>query len=88
MKTLKDLFEKYATIRTYVVNCDNEGCETFIEDKIEMSQILQEAEQLIRKEVLEDLLKYVQEDIDFGAKHQQIVSTTAQSYLLTQLKQK
>lgn len=40
----------------------------------------------IRNKVLEEVLKLVQEDIDFGAKHQQIVSTKAQSYILTQLK--
>lgn len=41
--------------------------------------------QRAKEEVLRDVLLKVQQDVDFGAKHQQIVSTKAQSYILENL---
>lgn len=39
----------------------------------------------VLRQQLEEILVIVQEDIDFGAKHQQIVSTKAQAKILTLL---
>jgi len=43
---------------------------------------IREAVLSAQQEVLKEILKYVQEDVDFGAEHQQIVSTKAQAKIL------
>lgn len=45
-------------------------------------------ETVLSKETLNELLKLAQEDVDFGAKHQQIVSTKVQIKLLQMLAEK
>lgn len=47
---------------------------------------LNDAQDQSRRELLEDLLITVQEDVNFGAQHQQTVSTKAQSKIMTLLR--
>jgi hypothetical protein len=84
MKTLEEELEEFYNL--YTEGRDKYKLPIGYIDYFKAREFMVKLISFREKKIVEEILALVQEDIDFGAKHQQIVSTKAQSALLVKLK--